>query len=138
MEFDFVDHQLVAATSDGGAATLPLAPRSVATFYREVMAMLRELALPVNIWSMPVEIPSPVRFEEDTAHQSYDPVFANRFWRILAQVAARLHRRALRFRRQVQPGAFLLGQLRPGRHAIFRPARAAARGPGVHARGLLA
>jgi hypothetical protein len=35
---------------------------------------------------MPVEIPSPTRFEDDTAHHSYDPVYANRFWRILVQV----------------------------------------------------
>ena len=86
LEFDFVNHQLVASTSDGDRRTLPLAPRSVATFYGEVMEMLRELALPVRIWSMPTEIPSPVPFEKDTAHQSYDPIFANRFWRILVQV----------------------------------------------------
>jgi len=40
----------------------------------------------VTIWSMPVEIPSPMRFENDTIHHSYDPEFANRFWRILLQV----------------------------------------------------
>src|SRR3954462_4707128 len=30
IEFDFLDHQLVARTSDGDTGTLPLAPRSVA------------------------------------------------------------------------------------------------------------
>jgi hypothetical protein len=85
--FDFIDHQLVLETSHGERRTLPLAPRSVAAFYAEVMAMLRDLSMPVQIWSMPVEIPDPVRFEDDTAHHSYDPVYANRVWRVFVQVA---------------------------------------------------
>jgi len=86
MAFDFIDHQLVVDTSDGHRRVLPLKPRTVADFYSDVMAMLQEMALPVKIWPMPVEIPSPVRFDEDTAHHSYDPEFANRFWRILVQI----------------------------------------------------
>jgi Family of unknown function (DUF5996) len=86
MEFDFIDHQLVIRSSDGDKRLLALAPRSVADFYRDVMALLADMALPVKIWSMPVEIEAPIRFEEDTVHQSYDPSLANRFWRILVQV----------------------------------------------------
>jgi hypothetical protein len=86
MAFDFVEHALVIDTSDGERRALPLAPRSVADFYRDVMAILREMHLPVQIWPMPVEIPSPIRFDADTIHHSYDPELANRFWRILVQV----------------------------------------------------
>jgi Family of unknown function (DUF5996) len=86
MEFDFIAHQLVIRTADGDERALPLRPRSVADFYREVMDTLNSMALPVKIWSMPVEIPSPIRFEDDTIHHSYDPEFANRFWRILLQI----------------------------------------------------
>jgi uncharacterized protein DUF5996 len=86
MEFDFIEHQLVIRTTYGEVRALPLRSRSVAEFYREVMDTLRSMALPVTIWSMPVEIPSPMRFENDTIHHSYDPEFANRFWRILLQV----------------------------------------------------
>src|SRR4051794_19530669 len=82
MEFDFLDHRLLIKTSDGASRALELAPRSVADFYREVMSTLRELALPVTIWPMPVEIPAPIRFDQDTTHHSYDPEYANRFWRI--------------------------------------------------------
>lgn len=84
--FDFLDHQLVINTSDGMRRTLPLTPRSVADFYGEAMTMLDEMGLPVRIWSMPVESPSPIRFERDTQHHSYDPEYAHRWWRILAQV----------------------------------------------------
>jgi hypothetical protein len=85
IEFDFIDHQLVVRTSDGATRTMKLLPCSVADFYRNFMAMLRDMELSVKIWPMPVEIASPVRFDQDTAHHSYDPVWANRFWRILVQ-----------------------------------------------------
>lgn len=86
VEFDFVGHQLVIATTDGETRTLPLEPRTVADFYREVMATLGAMSLPVKVWPVPVEIPDPVPFEQDTQHRSYDSGLANRFWRILVQV----------------------------------------------------
>ncbi len=86
IEFDFVDHELIVRTSDGRVRTLALEPQSVAAFYRKVMTLLDELSLSVKIWPMPVEIPSPIRFDEDTIHHSYDPEYAARFWRILATV----------------------------------------------------
>ena len=85
IEFDFIDHLLTIRTSEGAARALALVPRTVADFYRELMNMLRELAIPVKIWPMPVEIPSPIRFDGDSVHHSYDPEWANRFWRILVQ-----------------------------------------------------
>jgi hypothetical protein len=50
------------------------------------MAALDAVGVPVRIWSTPVEIPSPIPFEQDTTHHSYEPELANRFWRILVQV----------------------------------------------------
>src|SRR2546423_15656923 len=47
MEFDFVGHHLIILTSDGDTRSLPLAPKSVAEFYKELLAMLREMALGV-------------------------------------------------------------------------------------------
>jgi len=86
MTFDFLEHQLVIETSDGVRRTLPLAPRTVAAFYREVRTTLDEMALPVRIWPMPVEIPSPIRFEQDTVHHSYDPKYVERWWNVLSRV----------------------------------------------------
>ncbi len=37
----------------------------------------------MKIWKMPVEIPDPIPFDQDTKHASYDPEYVNRFWRIL-------------------------------------------------------
>ena len=63
IEFDFVDHQLIVRTSDGVTRTMGLVSQTVADFYRKVMDLLRDMALPVAIWPMPVEIPSPIRFD---------------------------------------------------------------------------
>ena len=84
VQFDFIHHQLVIRTSNDAILTLALAPRSVADFYREFMAALAALGIAVKIWKMPVEIPDPIPFDQDTQHASYDPDYANRFWRILA------------------------------------------------------
>ena len=86
LEFDFLDHHLVIATTDGERRTLALGARSVADFYRELMATLASMRLQVKIWTKPVDVPEPIRFEDDTLHHSYDPQFAQRFWRILLQV----------------------------------------------------
>jgi uncharacterized protein DUF5996 len=82
--FDFVDHQLRIAVSDGASRALPLRPQPVASFYRELMAALRDLGITVRIWPMPVEIPPPVaRLDADTEHASYDAAAVERFWRAL-------------------------------------------------------
>jgi uncharacterized protein DUF5996 len=109
MEFDFIDHQLVIRVSDGADRTLRLEPKTVADFYQEVMGLLRELGLDVRIWTMPVEVDSPIRFETDTTHRSYDPEFANRFWRILSQVDKVFTRSQSAFVGKSSPSHFFWG-----------------------------
>jgi hypothetical protein len=86
MTFDFIAHQLVLQCSDGGSARVPLEPRPVADFYRAVIDALHGLGIDVRIWTMPVEVPNPIRFESDTVHRSYDPAAANAFWRALVSM----------------------------------------------------
>jgi hypothetical protein len=109
MEFDFIDHQLLIHTSEGRDRVVLLGPRTVADFYREVMGVLAEIGFAVKIWPMPVEIPSPIRFDLDTVHDSYDPVFANRWWRIVAQVADVLTRARCPFVGKASPAHFFWG-----------------------------
>lgn len=85
INFDFIEHRLLFTCSDGTTRALDLVPRSVAEFYREVWAVLRDLDIEVKIWPVPVEVENPVPFEEDHLHASYDAEYANRFWRILVQ-----------------------------------------------------
>ena len=85
IDFDFIDHRLVIETSGGDVRFIELRPRSVADFYSEVMSTLRDLGLDIRIHTLPNEVADPVPFEKDEQHASYDPDYANRFWRILVQ-----------------------------------------------------
>lgn len=84
-EFDFLSHNLAILASDRAAKFIPLYPRSVADFYREVMAVLAAMAIDVKIWPHPVEIPDPIPFAEDEQHASYQPEYVSRFHQILLQ-----------------------------------------------------
>jgi hypothetical protein len=86
LDFDFLDHVLLASTDGGSVKQIGLFPRSVADFYTDVVRSLAELAIWVRIHEMPNELPEPIRFSEDRTHASYDPDFAQRHWRILAQI----------------------------------------------------
>jgi hypothetical protein len=85
IDFDFIDHKLLIQTTDGVIRSLALAPRSVADFYRELMDTLGSLEMEVQIHAKPDEVAEPVPFADDHKHASYDPEYANRFWRILVQ-----------------------------------------------------
>src|SRR5579884_1929230 len=84
--FDFIEHNLFIRTSEGTTKALPLIPRPVAAFYREFMACLQSLGIEVKINTLPCEVPNPIRFDKDEIHASYDPFYAQRFWRSLVQI----------------------------------------------------
>jgi hypothetical protein len=107
--FDFVDHRLLIDLSDGRRRTVALAPKSVAHFYQEVRQAFAELHVPVDIWPMPVEIPAPVRFDEDHEHASYDSAAVERWWRALSLVAAVLTEFRGRFLGKCSPVHFFWG-----------------------------
>jgi hypothetical protein len=85
IDFDFIAHQLVLQSSDGGMGGIALEPQSVATFYRRLMDEMEKLGLHVDIYRLPNEIEDPIRFDQDEVHRSYDREYAHRFWRILVQ-----------------------------------------------------
>src|SRR2546422_5521107 len=101
--FDFLSHQLAVELSDGGHATVPLEPRPVAEFYRLVMDALARLDVRAPIWTMPVEVPNPVRFEADTTHRSYDAAPARARWQGLVPIKRGLQRVPGRLLRQTSP-----------------------------------
>jgi hypothetical protein len=109
IEFDFIDHQLRIRASDGSTRTLALTPQTVADFYKRVMAALQEMDLPVKIWPMPVEIPSPVRFDEDTSHNTYDSASANTLWQMLLLIDEAFNRSRSRFVGKCSPVHFFWG-----------------------------
>ena len=111
LDFDFLDHLLWLQTSEGGRRTIALRPMTVAAFYAEVMAALDGLGTPVRIWPMPVEIVQPAPFDQDFAHQAYDPEYVQRFWRVLLQTTRVLGVFRARFRGKVSPIHLFWGAL---------------------------
>ncbi len=85
IRFDFIEHELRVLKSTGAIRILRLVPQSVAEFYQALMDSLTELGLAVKIDLLPNEVENPVAFDRDEQHRSYDPEYANRFWRVLAQ-----------------------------------------------------
>lgn len=85
IDFDFIDHLLLIRVNDGSACDLPLCAQSVADFHAELFGALKELGIAVTIREKPNEIEEAIPFAEDRKHASYDPEYANRFWRVLLQ-----------------------------------------------------
>jgi len=92
--FDFVDHAVVVRTADGRAERIALMPMAVADFYEAYTSALARLGIEVHINGEPNETIEAIPFARDTAHRSYDPAYANRFWRVLL----RSHEVLARFR----------------------------------------
>jgi hypothetical protein len=86
IEFDLIDHRLVARTSRGEQDVLPLRPQAVAVFHRGVMDLLAGMGIAVTINELPNEVANPIRFSQDRIHTAYDAAAAHRFWRALIQV----------------------------------------------------
>jgi hypothetical protein len=109
IDFDFLDHVIKLQTSKGEVETIVLGPRSVADFYAEIMGRLRGLGLDTPIWTMPVEIPDAIPFEQDRTHASYDPEYVTRFWRILVQADRVFTQFRAQFLGKVSPVHFFWG-----------------------------
>jgi len=129
VQFDFIEHKLSIASSDGRVITLALVPQSVAEFYEKFMAALAELGVIVKIWTMPREVPNPTPFEQDHLHAAYDPEPVHKFWRIVVWVDQVLKEFRAGFQGKTSPVHFFWGSFD---HAVTRfSGRAAPERPGA-------
>jgi hypothetical protein len=85
IEFDLREHTLTIRGDDVRNRTMALRPRTVASFYEELIEQLEELGVPVRIYEVPSEVPDPIPFSNDTVHSAYDPASAARFAQVLNQ-----------------------------------------------------
>ncbi len=107
--FDFVDHLLRIATSDGRVESFPLAPMSVADFYAAFMERLRRLDIDVHIWTMPSEIENAIPFEQDRTHAQYDREYVSRFRQAIVQSTRVMNEVRARFIGKASPVHFFWG-----------------------------
>lgn len=109
IQFDFLRHRLSIQTSEGQTRTMELRPLSVADFHREFLAHLSSLGIDVKVWRMPVEVPNPIAFDEDTQHASYDPPAVTNFWRALVIIEKIFQEFRAGFLGKVSPVHFFWG-----------------------------
>jgi hypothetical protein len=134
LAFDFVHHQLVIQCSDGAVDAVGLRAQTVADFYHELMSKLQALGLNVRIWTMPVEVEHPIRFEQDVVHRSYVSRAVEAFHRALVVMTPVFEAFRGRFIGKASPVHFFWGSFdlaatrfsgrrapeRPGADAIMR------------------
>jgi len=109
MVFDFVDHELRIAASDGRRECLSLKPMTVADFYAEFMQRLRRLDIDLGIWTMPCEIPDCVPFDQDRTHGQYDAAHVQKFHQALVQANRVMNQFRARFIGKASPVQFFWG-----------------------------
>lgn len=109
IDLDFLEHQLVIATSDGAREVTPLLPMSVADFYAQVMERLAALKIEVRIWPVPVEVVDATPFTARTAVSEYRADIAERLWRILSIADMALKRFRADFLGKQSPSHFFWG-----------------------------
>jgi hypothetical protein len=109
VELDFIDHRLVARTSDGGVESMGLCDQPLADFYAAYLQRLAKLGVSVPIHPLAVEIPDVVRFDRDPRLCRYDPGWANRFFHALVQADRLLKEFRGRFLGKASPVHFFWG-----------------------------
>ena len=109
IDVDLIDHVVAVRTARGSVERVRLEPRTVADFYAELMGALAAAGVPVTITERPSEVPNPIPFPDDVEHASYDPEFANRFWRVLVSVDAVMKEHRAQFRGKTSPVQFYWG-----------------------------
>lgn len=125
--FDLLGHELVIQTTAGAQRRIALAPRSVASFYAEVLDTLADLDIEVDLLPQPVELPEAIPFAEDETHASYDAAAVRAFWTSLVSAHRVLSVFRAGYRGKASPvhffwGAFDLATTRfSGRPAPLHP-----------------
>jgi hypothetical protein len=122
IDFDFVDHRLVAQTNRGQQGSFRLHDGlSVASFDRQLHQLLDQLGVDVAIREDPYGVPMTTPFPNDTEHAAYDPEYVRRFWQVLDLGGYRARGVLGLVLRQAEPGPPVLARLRPGGHSLLRP-----------------
>ena len=110
IDVDLIDHSAAVRTESGRSERVSLR-QPVAGFYEELMGALERAGVPVEISTLPSEVPEPIPFPDDTTHSTYDPDAVTRFWRVLLDVEAVLREHRAHFRGKSPPVQLWWGSL---------------------------
>lgn len=88
IDFDFKQQKLLILCSNAATLTMDLVPRTVASFYQELMEKLSSIGVTLKLHARPNEMEPAIPFAENTAHTTYDPEKATAIWQAMLRVNA--------------------------------------------------
>ena len=94
IELDVVDDVVQLRSTDGRVRHVAMEPRTVASFYADIMQALDALDVSVRISPRPNEVVDAIPFPDDQVHRAYDGEAVRTYWRQLVHA----HRVMQRFR----------------------------------------
>ena len=109
IDLDFLEHQVLLETSAGGVRSVPLAPRTVADFHRELFEKLAELGPRPKIYGRPNEVDPAIPFAEDREHASYDAQAVGKYFAALTEANRLMAKFRARFIGKCSPVHFFWG-----------------------------
>ena len=109
IEFDFLRDALLFRTSTGDIESLPLHAQTVADFFAAYQRTLSTLSVACTIDTLPCELKTPIRFNQDTTHAAYDSDAVHRFWQLLTRADTLFKRFSTNFYGKISPVHFFWG-----------------------------
>jgi hypothetical protein len=109
IELDFIEHRLVARSSDGAIETMDLGDGPLADFYADYAQRLGNLGVALAVDPFTVEMPERVRLDQDKRLCVYDGEWANRLFRALVRIDDLFKRFRGRFLGKASPVHFFWG-----------------------------
>ena len=125
--FDFLKHEVVGTSGEGGRVSFALGPSTVATFHASFVSLITELGGTPTFNGLPNEVPYPIPFTEDDRDRDYDREAVQRFHQALVRVDRVFNRFRTSFMGKSSPvhlfwGSFDLAVTRfSGRRAPLHP-----------------
>jgi hypothetical protein len=83
IEIDFIDHQILLASSRGKTAIVKLASMPVAELAKQFFKALKSIDVNLKINLLPQETSNLIPFDQDTAARIYDGKVVNTWWTIM-------------------------------------------------------
>lgn len=109
VDIDLIDHQIICTSSWGQTGKFALAPTSVAELTGNLFKTLHGMGIDVKVNLMPMEVPKPIAFDQDTESRLYNATLANTWWRIMVSIHRVLLRYHARFTGRTPSIGFMWG-----------------------------
>lgn len=111
LDFDFVDHALVARADGGATRAFALEEMSVAAFFERAREAIAAVGGRPSLHGAPSEVPDAIPFADDTAARPYDRDAVERYHQALIRVARVLSHFRTSFLGKVSPVHLFWGAL---------------------------